>query len=248
MTVTRILVVEHEAQCPPAHFGTWLTEAGAELDVCRPWAGDELPPSDATPASYGGLVVLGGSMGADDDALCHWLAPVKQLLRDAVEQGQPTLGICLGHQLLAVALGGAATPCPRGQQVGLYDVGWLDAARDDELVAGLGAVRGVQWNSDIVTALPEGAVPLAQTALGELQVARFAPRAWGVQLHPEVDVPILTSWAAGDRDDHLERGIDQEAVLGEISAARDELDRAWRPLAVRFLELCRGEKADGPGR
>jgi GMP synthase (glutamine-hydrolysing) len=232
--VTRILAIEHEAQCPPAHVGTWLTEAGAEIEVCRPWAGDELPA--LTP--YDGLVVLGGSMGADDDALHHWLAPLKQMVRDAVDAGVATLGICLGHQLLASALGGSVTPNPRGQQVGLYDVGWLPTAGDDELVSGFGQVRGVQWNSDIVVGLPEGSVALAETPEGELQLARFAPRAWGIQLHPEVDVPILTSWAAGDRDDHLERGIDQEAVLREIEAAHDELDRAWRPLAVRFLEVA----------
>ena len=240
--MTRILVIEHEAQCPPAHVGTWLTEAGAELEVCRPWAGDALPAL----AAYDGLVVLGGSMAAGDDALHHWLAPLRQLLRDATAADVPTLGICLGHQMLALALGGEVGPNPRGQQVGLFEVGWLDGvAAADELVGGLGTVRGVQWNHDVVLRLPDDAVPLAETPEGELQVARFGRRVWGVQLHPEVDVPVLTSWAAGDRDDHLERGIDQEALLREIGAARDELDRAWRPLTARFLALCRGEDADG---
>lgn len=237
--MTRILVVEHEAQCPPAHLGTWLTDAGAELDVCRPWAGDELPGL----ATYDGFVVLGGSMGADDDALHPWLGPLKALVREAVEHGVPTLGVCLGHQLVAVALGGKVAPNAAGQQVGLFDVGWLPAAHDDELVAALGPVRGVQWNNDVVTALPAGAVALAQTPDDELQVVRFSRRAWGVQLHPEVDEPLLQSWAAGDRDDHLERGIDQTALLREIDAARHELDDAWRPLAVCFLALCR-EGAD----
>lgn len=237
--MTRIAIIEHEAQCPPAHLGTWLTDAGADLEVCRPWAGEELPTLDDADA----LVVLGGSMGADDDELHHWIAPVKQLVREAVQREVPLLGICLGHQLVAAALGGTVQPNPQGQQVGLYAVGWLPPATDDELVAGLGALRGVQWNSDVVTRLPEGAVALAETPAGELQVARFGPRAWGVQLHPEVDVPVLASWAAGDRDDHLERGIDQEAVLAEIDAAREELDRAWRPLASRFLELA-GHRTD----
>jgi GMP synthase (glutamine-hydrolysing) len=230
-----LLVVEHEPQCPPAHFGTWLTEAGADLEVCRPWAGDELPD----PASYAGLLVLGGSMGAHDDDTVPWLAPLKERIRTAVATQVPTLGICLGHQLVATALGGESRPNPAGQQVGLFEVGWTTAAGADALVGPLATPRrGVQWNSDVVTRLPDDAVVLAVTPGGELQAARFGPAAWGVQLHPEVDRPVLESWAAGDRDDHLEKGIDQEAVLAEIDAAREELDLAWRPLADRFAEIA----------
>jgi GMP synthase (glutamine-hydrolysing) len=231
-----VLVVEHEPACPPAHFGTWLEAAGAVVEVVRPWAGEDLPPL----APYDGLLVLGGSMGAHDDATTPWLGTVKERIRQAVDARLPTLGICLGHQLLAVALGGRSEPNAAGQQVGLYDVGWTAEAAGDDLVGPVATERrGVQWNSDVVTELPAGTVVLAATPQGELQVARFAPSAWGVQLHPEVDRPVLESWAAGDRDDHLEKGIDQEAVLREIDAARGELDDAWRPLAVRFAELAR---------
>ena len=230
-----VMVVEHESGCPPAHVGTWLTEAGAEVVVCRPWAGDELPPASA----YDALVVLGGSMGANDDGLHHWLAPLRQLLCDSVASRTPVLGICLGHQLIAAALGGTAERNPHGQQVGVFDVGWLPEAGQDELMSGLGAVRGIQWNHDLVTALPDGAVALARTPDGELQVARFAPRAWGVQLHPEADEHIVVAWAEGDRQEHLDRGIDQAALISEIEQARPELDEAWRPMAVRFVDLAR---------
>jgi GMP synthase (glutamine-hydrolysing) len=231
---TRILVIEHEPACPPAHLGTWLVEAGAELEVCRPWAGDEIPGLPG----YDAFVILGGSMGAHDDATHHWLTTVKERIREAADAGVPTLGVCLGHQLAAVALGGTVEPCPGGQQVGLYDVGWRPEAKDDELVSGLPTtMRGIQWNSDLVTGLPEGAVVLAATAEGELQVVRFAPTVWGVQPHPEADEPMVRSWAAGDRDDHLERGIDQDAVLADIDAARTELEEVWRPLATGLVAL-----------
>lgn len=233
--MTRVVVIEHESGCPPAHFGTWLTDAGAELVVCRPWAGDELPAASA----YDGVVVLGGSMGANDDHLHHWIGPVKQLVRDCVAARTPVLGICLGHQLVAAALGGTAERNPLGQQVGVYDVGWLPEAATDDLVAGLGPVRGIQWNHDLVTALPDQAVALARTPQGELQVARFADRVWGVQLHPEADEHIVAAWADGDREEHLDRGLDQRALLGEIEQARAELAAAWQPLAVRFVELTR---------
>lgn len=232
----RIAVVEHESMCPPAHVGTWLVEAGATVDVVRPWAGEELPAA----AAYDGWVVLGGSMGADDDALHPWLGPVKQLVRDCVAGGTPVLGICLGHQLIGSALGGTVARNPRGQQVGVHDVGWLDGAVEDELVGSLGPVRGIHWNHDLVVTLPDGATALARTPQGELQVARYAPRAWGVQLHPEADEHVVASWAEGDRADHLERGIDQAVLLDVITRARTELDTAWRPLAHRFVEVCRG--------
>jgi GMP synthase (glutamine-hydrolysing) len=178
-------------------------------------------------------------MGANDDATHPWLSTVKDRVREAADAGVPTLGVCLGHQLIAVALGGTVEANPRGQQVGLYDVGWLPEARDDQLVSGLPpSMRGIQWNTDLVTALPDGAVALAETAEGELQIARFAPTVWGVQPHPEADEPVLQSWAAGDRDDHLERGIDQAAVLAEIDAARAELDDVWRPLASGLVALA----------
>lgn len=230
-----LLVIEHEPACPPGHLGTWLVEAGAELEVCRPWAGDEVPAL----ASYDGFLVLGGSMGANDDATTPWLATVKERLREAAENGLPTLGVCLGHQLAAVALGGESAPNPAGQQVGVLDVGWTPEAAADDLVGPLvGPRRGVHWNADVVTRLPPGAVALASTPDGELQAARFAPASWGVQLHPEVDEPLVRSWAEGDRDDHLRLGIDQGRALHEIDEAREELDEAWRPLATRFVELA----------
>lgn len=236
MTVRPVLLaIEHEPACPPGHLGTWLTEAGADLEVCRPWAGDEVP--DLAP--YDGFLVLGGSMGANDDATTPWLAPVKARIRSAVESGLPTLGVCLGHQLVAVALGGESAPNPAGQQVGLFDLGWTPEAATDELMAPLASPRrGVHWNADIVTRLPDGAVVLAATPAGEVQVARFGPTVWGVQLHPEVDEPLVRSWAEGDRDDHLRLGIDQDRALREIDAAREELDDAWRPLAVQLVALA----------
>lgn len=228
-----VLVVEHDAHCPPALLGEWLVGAGCTLDVRRPYAGDALPGLDGHDA----LVVLGGPMDAGDDH-CAWLEPTQQLVRDAVPRRVPTLGVCLGHQLCALAFGGSVGRNPQGQQVGLLDVRWTAAAAADGLVTGLDTPRrGVHWNDDVVTALPPAAVPLAVTPEGEVQAARFAPTVWGVQWHPEVDVTVIRRWAEEDAARHLESGIDQAGVLADIDAARDELERAWRPLATAFAGL-----------
>jgi GMP synthase (glutamine-hydrolysing) len=228
-----ILVVEHEAACPPAHVGAWLEDAGCVLEVVRPWRGEELPDLDG----YAALLVLGGTMGANDDDRAPWLPRVRAIVREAARTDLPTLGICLGHQLVAVALGGSVVTNPHGQQLGLVETGWLPPAASDPLVSSR-PFRGVQWNNDIVATLPDGAELLAATSAGEPQVIRFGPRMWGVQLHPEADEVVVGEWARGDREVHATRGIDQAAFLASIRDARAELDASWRPVLDRFARLA----------
>jgi GMP synthase (glutamine-hydrolysing) len=237
-----LLVVEHEAQCPPGWLGEWLSAAGADLDVSRPYAGDVLP-GDLT--GHSGMLVLGGEMGAYDDAGHPWLAEVRQLVVSASHDGTPVLGVCLGHQLATVALGGEVGVNPLGQQIGVLGVGWTAAAYDDRLlgpVAALGSsaesVPAVQWNNDVVTRLPVGAVDLAHTERGELQAVRFTPSVWGVQWHPEAGVEIIGSWADHDRDDAVERGVDVDGCVAAVAAAEPRLRTTWPLLATRFAELC----------
>ena len=236
-TATRapVLVVQHEDACPPAWVGEWLVEAGLELDVRRPYAGEPLPRDLS---GHAGLLVLGGAMDADDDAGHPWLAEVKELLRDAAGRSVPTLGICLGHQLCAAALGGRVERNPRGQQIGVLDVGWTDAAADDPLTGGLPRPAGaVQWNNDIVVEAPPGTVVLAATPTGELQAARFAPRMWGLQWHPEAGEAVVSVWADSGRDDAAARGVDLDAYVRDVAAATDRLRETWVLLARRFAEL-----------
>lgn len=210
-------------------------QAGAELDVRRPYRGEALP-DDLD--EHTAMVILGGTMGADDDADFSWLGPVKALVREAVTTHTPTLGICLGHQLCASALGGRVERNPRGQQVGVLQVGWTAAAADDTLFASLAEpVCAVQWNNDIVTELPAEAVLLAQTPHGEVQAARFAPTVWGVQWHPEVDADIVRVWAENDREDAALNGVDLDAYVAQVADAEAELRATWSRLADRFVTL-----------
>lgn len=235
MSSLPVLVVEHEAQCPPALMGDWLVAAGCPLDVRRPYLGDDLPDHLD---EHRGMVVLGGSMDAYADERHPWLTDVKQLVRGAAAGRSPVLGICLGHQLAAVALGGVVGRNPRGQQIGVLDAGWTSAAATDPLLNAVSKARiALQWNSDIVTVCPDGAEVLAQTRAGEVQAARFADTVWGVQSHPEAGVDVVSAWADDDRDSASERGLDIDEFVADVSAAADELRSSWRPLAERFAAL-----------
>lgn len=230
----RLLVVEHQVDCPPAWFGDWFAAAGLAYDVVA--AHREALPSELS--EHDGLVVMGGEMGANDDAVFGWLGPTKKLIASVVADGRPFLGICLGHQLAAVALGGEAQPNPQGQALGLTPIALTATGREDALLGVMGPDSvAVQWNSDIVTRLPGGAVALATSPDGTVQAARFGDRAWGVQFHPEVGPDTFRGW------------IDAEAAAGKpptartlevhdaIVATEDQLRRSWQPLATRFADL-----------
>lgn len=241
MTALPLLVVEHQTTCPPAWLGSWLVEAGCTLDVRRPYAGDVLPEALD---GHSGLVVLGGSMDADADEAYPWLPQVRALIRLAAAHEVPVLGVCLGHQLAALALGGRVARNPRGQQIGVLSYGWTPEATADPLLADLTEARAaVQWNNDIVVEEPPGTVVLARTPHGEIQAARFAPTVWGVQSHPEAGAAVVRPWAESDRLHAAEQGVDVDEKVRDVADAEESLRVAWQPLGQAFGDLATRARA-----
>lgn len=229
-----ILVIEHTAVDPPGRVGTWLLETGRELDVVRPYAGE---PQPVDLSGYAGLLVLGGDVGAYDDELAPWLPATRALLARAVDEQVPTLAICLGHQLLAVAAGGRVSLSPTGQQGGTPAVALQPAAASDPL---FGAVApdavAVHWNNDLVVELPPGAVELARSTAG-VQAMRLGERVWGVQFHPEVDADTVRLWATADVDSGNLAPERAAAWLAEMEDNDGVLQSTWRPVIHRFAAL-----------
>ena len=228
------LVVQHAATCPPARLGRWLAEDGFTLDVRRPDQGQPLPTHLDRHAA---LVVLGGEMNAYDDGPYPWLPQTRALLAEAVRRERPTLGVCLGHQLLAVGTGGRVEPSASGPQLGLHPVDRTPAAAADPLLGELPAdAAAVHWNEDLVTRLPDGAVELARTPAGA-QAYRLGAAAWGVQFHPEADATVLRAWAAADVAAGRLAPERAARLLAEVAAADRGVQATWRAWARRFTQL-----------
>jgi len=232
---TRLLAIQHEQEAPPAWLGDWWAERGLEVDVVRADLGEPVPERVA----HAGLVVFGGYMGATDDSEHGWLAPTRALLARTVAENIPTLGVCLGHQLLAVALGGTVGRNPSGPAVGLRSVTLTDAGRLDPLLAGAEQCRAIHYNQDVVLTAPDGTVVLATAPDGTIQAARFAERAWGVQFHPEVSPALFASWLANDTS--ATRDPDGTIAL-EVAGSEAELRWAWQPFADRFATVVRSPR------
>src|SRR3954453_16270895 len=170
--MARALVVQHTGSEGLGWMQDWLPAAGLDVHPIHPYLGHRVPPSVEGDA----LVVLGGPMGCMDDDVADWLPAVRTLLRSAGDDGVPTLGICLGAQLLAAATGGYVERGAAGPEFGL---GTVDVTHGDDLLEG-GTIPVVQWHFDAVTALPPGAVPLASSDRYPVQAFRVADVAWGL--------------------------------------------------------------------
>jgi GMP synthase (glutamine-hydrolysing) len=231
-TTAPVLVVEHGSDDPAGRLGSWLQEKGCRLEVVRCHLGEQLPRSLS---GLAGLVVLGGAMGAYDDDDAPWLPQTRRLLSQATRQDLPTLAVCLGHQLLAVANHGRVERQPV-QQAGVTAVRPTPAAADDPLFAELGAdASALHWNHDLVVEAPAGSVVLSRSDAG-LQAIRLGSSVWGVQFHPEVDVETVDLWA---RADVAAGQLDARAAatgLAGLAEADARLFTLWRDFAYRFAD------------
>ena len=237
MTAARVLVVEHQGNAGLNHFADRLATAGVDVDVVGPDTGNAIPRSLD---GYSGLIVLGGAMGPTEDEKAPWLPAVRRLLRQGVVEEVPTLGICLGMQMLTTALGGHVREMPEGPEVGLLDVSFAESADGDPLFGGLAgrAVPAVQWHWLEADALPEGARVLAGSPACANQAFRIGELAWGVQFHPEALGDTAEDWVEEDRGSVEELGLSEEVVVGEVRDAEPRLRSLWGEVAERFARIA----------
>lgn len=212
-----MVVIQHE---PGEGVGTLASLMG-DARLVRTFAGDPVP------AEADALLVLGGGMSANDP-LPH-LRDEIALLRRCALQNRPVLGICLGSQLLAAALGGTVVRTPR-KEIGFYRVqAEADFFGSESFVA-------FHWHGDAFT-LPPGAVPLASSTLTPLQAFRFGARAVGLQFHLEIDEAVLQAMIASGGDELRETGVDAELLTAQ---ARRELPRLREIAASVFSRWAHG--------
>jgi GMP synthase (glutamine-hydrolysing) len=233
-----ILVIENARDAPVARLGEWLTAAGARLDVRNAEAGDPIP-DELT--GYCALVVMGGGMNAHDDERAPWLPAVRRLLADAVQAELPTLGVCLGGQLLAVATGGQVRPAELGEY-GAQLVAKRQVAATDPLLRELPITPDVlQWHVDEISRLPGAAALLASSPTCEVQAFRVGRLAWGTQFHFETTPAIVRDWAETDAE--VLADYDLATILERAVAAHADIAEVWQPVAARFVEIARDPAA-----
>lgn len=185
-------IIQNDPEVPP---GNIFDNLAIPYVIHHPYRDGAFPVLEEIAA----LIVLGGAMGADDDQRHPFLTDLKNLIRAVVAARIPYLGICLGGQLLAAALG-AKVVSNRWEELGTLPVSLTAEGEEDLLFCGIAEMfTTFQWHHDSFD-IPAGGVVLASSAACPHQAFRVGTSAWGLQFHPEVTETIIRDWSAWDRD------------------------------------------------
>ena len=226
----RVLSVVHD----PAHTGGGglfekvVAERGDTLDR---WVVANGEAVRGDPSLWDAVMVFGGAMHPDQDAEHPWLGREVDFIAEALSQGVPTIGVCLGAQLVARAAGAGVGPADR-PEVGWFTVELSDDGARDPVVGVLPPrVDAFQWHY-YTFELPDGAVQLASNANAR-QAYRLGDRAWAIQFHAEVERHMLDRWFV-EGEDELPK------PRAELEAETDRLLGGWnahgRALCGAFLD------------
>jgi len=228
---------------PHEHLGTLeaiFTDAGCRLVTLNSYDAKAAWPSlDA----IDGIVSMGGPQSVYEQARYPYLTTEITLMREAVQKQKPVLGICLGAQLLAAALGANVTKNPQ-KEIGWYPLMREPGADGDPLCEPFGQTETVfQWHGDTF-ALPKGAVQLFSSPLCEQQAFRYGSSAWGLQFHVEVTAAMIRAWMRVNAAElkTLTGIIDPSAIRRQIPQHMQRLQELSQQVATSFCRLVDGPK------
>ena len=223
-----LLCLQHVPFEGPGCFGKAFAENGCRVER-------RLVPTEGLPESTpDALLVMGGPMSANDPD--PWIAAELDFIRKQVALGVPYLGICLGSQLLARAVGGQVQPGP-APEIGMTSIRLTEAARHDPLFSRFPDHSEVfEWHGEGIT-LPEGAVTLAQSALYPVQAFRYGRTAYGLLFHLEVEAAGVDALCRNAPQDLERAGRTRDEIEGETAPHLARLNSLAQQLIRHFTGL-----------
>jgi GMP synthase (glutamine-hydrolysing) len=230
-----VLILQHFWCETPGIFLDVLNECDIPTETVRRFMGDAYP---ADLSAYSGVIAMGGPMGVYEEDRYPWLLQEEAVLKRVIQQDLPTLGVCLGSQLIAKAAGAEVKPGSR-KEIGWYRLTLSDTARQDLLWQSFPPTfEAFEWHGDVFS-LPPGAVSLASSALYPHQAFRLGRCVYGLLFHLEVTAEMVKTMLETFADEvaGVRAYIDPAAIEHDLVARARQLNVLARDFMRRFCHL-----------
>ena len=223
------IFIQHSEESPPGRALDALRSYGHSIKILRRFAGDPIPGNlDDVDA----IVTCGGRDSARNNEANESLDTEAVFLARAHEAGVPILGLCLGAQLLARALGGTVSLLDGGPEVGFHDVALTPEGREDPLFKGIPWwTKQFQWHEDEISELPPNARLLGSSKRTKVQAFAVGTSSYGIQYHPEYDHELVVNHWEGN-DPFIAAGGGHDELVRQTGLEYEEFARH----ADRFFE------------
>jgi len=232
--MTSITVLRHVSFEDLGAFAPVLERRSATLDICDIGLDD---PGAVDPLGPDLLIVLGGPISVYEEERYPFLVEETSLLARRIEANRPTLGICLGAQLIAKAAGAKVYPSGLSE-IGFAPITLTDAGRGSCLAPFAQEPTTLHWHADTFH-LPDGATLLASTEACTNQAFMLGPNIIGVQFHPEAGGPGFERWLVGHTVELGAAGIDVRKLRKDAARLEPELVRKAERVVTAWLDGLR---------
>lgn len=228
----RTVVFQHSEIGGPGRLGLTLRDHAHKLDIRRPDKGDPIPPDLD---DVDGVISLGGPQNVDEPGSnASWMDRELAFLRAAHDRSLPVIGICLGAQMIAHALGGEVAKMER-PEFGFHDVELTPAGQTDAILSGVAwTCPQFQTHGREVARLPPDATLLATNARCKAQAFRVGLRTYGFQYHFESDRDGIAAFAREGKQEFYDAGLAFDEVMKQADAKYDRFGRMADRLCVNL--------------
>ena len=231
----KVTIIKHIDIEGPGTIGDCLDDKNIPYNIIDIFNGEPLPNSLSDVSS---VIVLGGPMNVYEEDKYPFLKQEDEFLKEAIEKDLPTLGFCLGAQLIAKAKG-ARVKQNHQKEIGWFKVSLADNSSNDPLFQGFQREFDVfQWHGDTFD-IPDGAVKLAESELCPNQAFRVGKNIYGLQFHVEVTEEMIYQWidAYKDEIDSLKGVVDPEQIISDTKAKSEDYKAQAKQFCTNFFKL-----------
>jgi len=231
--VSEFLVLQHIECEDLGTIANAMSQRGIGYKYVRLFDGEPVP---SDPGNYSGMIILGGPMNVYEEDKFPYLKDEDILIKKAVKNDMPVLGICLGGQLIAKATGAKVSKGTK-KEIGWYDLKLTKDSRQDKVFNSLpGTIKVFQWHGDTFD-IPDGAVHLAGSELFSNQAYRVGSRIYGLQFHLEVTQKMITQWISEYKEELSTLDyINADRIIADTPAYIDNLNRCAELFFDKFFE------------